>query len=367
MRKLFGTILFLLLYSSISFGQPTVYIPLVASEETTQELSVGLDLTATNCIDLDLGEAEAPPPPPPGSFHIVFDLDPYGCGPITTWNDYRNVPAFPFSGEVQHTLSWQRSATGTTIEIQYDLPDSVTLTIQDILGGTILDLGPFTGIGTTAIPGTYPLNSAFVLMNYYNVVPVELTSFTATVSDQDVLLNWSTATETNNSGFEIERKAGSLNTVQGSQWEKIGFVPGAGTTTEQREYSYSDENISYGTYHYRLKQIDYDGSFNYSNEVEVTVGSVPDAYGLFQNYPNPFNPTTTIKFQVPEMSNVTVKVFNMLGQEIATLFSGQVNIGQYSVSWDGSSSNGSKVSSGIYIYSMTAGDFVETKRMMLLK
>jgi len=348
----------MLLYCTIAFGQPTVDIPLIATEATVQTMSVGLDLTATNCIDVTLGEAEAPPAPPPGSFHIVFDLDPYGCPGITTWKDYRNAPSFPFTGPVQHTLIWQRSASGTAITIQYDLPNGAAMTIQDQFGGVLLNLGPFTGSGTTVIPGSYSINSAFLIMQYTDVTPVELTSFTASVSDGGVLLNWSTATELNNQGFDIER----LSNSEGN-WEKIGYIPGFGTTTEQKNYSYLDGNVTTGSYSYRLKQIDFDGTFEYSNEIVVEVDLTPTDYNLSQNYPNPFNPTTTIEFSIPENTkNVRLTIYNALGERVAELINGSFEPGYYKYQWDAVNLN-----SGFYLYELRTEKFVSVKKMMHLK
>jgi hypothetical protein len=194
----------------------------------------------------------------------------------------------------------------------------------------------------------------------YDVVPVELTSFTAAVSGGNVLLNWTTATELNNQGFDIERQA------EGN-WSKIGYVPGYGTTTEPRSYSFMDESVATGIYIYRLKQIDFDGTFSYSNEIVVEVDLAPNDFALSQNYPNPFNPTTAIQFQVPKTSDIALKIYDMLGQEIKTLFAGQVEPGKYTVNWDGLNDAGAKMSSGSYIYRMIAGEFVQSKEMVLLK
>ena len=132
-----------------------------------------------------------------------------------------------------------------------------------------------------------------------SMIPVELTSFTATSNENSVTLNWSTATETNNSGFSIERKT-SLD----ESWIAIGFVPGFGTTTERMNYSYADENLNMGNYSYRLKQIDFDGKTEYCEAIIVEV-SAPERFVLLQNYPNPFNPSTTIGFSIPQTSNVS--------------------------------------------------------------
>jgi hypothetical protein len=166
----------------------------------------------------------------------------------------------------------------------------------------------------------------------------------------------------NNQGFDIERKSNTIGS-----WERIGYVPGNGTSTEPQTYSYLDENVQDGSYSYRLKQIDFSGAYEYSDEIVVNVGFNPTEYILFQNYPNPFNPSTSIQFQVLKTGVVNVKIFDMLGQEIKTLLNNEVEAGMYTIQWDGLNDNGMKMSSGSYIYRMTAGDFVDSKEMLLLK
>jgi hypothetical protein len=364
MRKLFTIIGFVLLYFGIALGQASIDIPLSASDgSATIQLAVGLDLTATNGIDAALGESDLPPFPPPGVFEFRFDLTPYAGEPLSSYKDYRapgDPPSFPFSDTVQHRMMWQRSDAGLPIDIQYDLPTNSKMVIQDEFGGVILNLGPFEGIGTATIPGNVPLTAAFLYMIYTGIIPVELTSFTAISVDQAVLLSWRTATETNNRGFEIQRQQGS------DSWEKLGFVAGKGTTTEPQVYSYKDNDVSSGTYTYRLKQIDYDGSFYYSNEVQVNVNA-PVQFSLSQNYPNPFNPTTVIQYQVPKTSDVIIKIYDLLGQEIKTLFTGQVQQGTYKVEWNGLNNEGIHMSSGTYIYRITTGEFTQSMKMILMK
>ncbi|HQF43377.1 MAG TPA: T9SS type A sorting domain-containing protein, partial [Ignavibacteriaceae bacterium] len=167
------------------------------------------------------------------------------------------------------------------------------------------------------------------------IIPVELTSFTATTDYRTVTLHWTTATELNNQGFEIEKQCGS--------WEKIGFVPGYGTTTEPKSYSFIDKVNSTGTYCYRLKQVDYDGTFKYSDELNVEV-TIPIEYSLDQNYPNPFNPTTTISYSLAEDGFVNLVIYNLLGEEVTTLVNSKQKVGRYEVVFDAS-----KISSGIYL------------------
>ena len=191
------------------------------------------------------------------------------------------------------------------------------------------------------------------------VVPVELVSFTANTNGNNVNLSWSTATEINNSGFEIERAVSSpLSTLY---WGKVGFVNGNGTTTETQSYSFTDDNLTSGKYLYRLKQIDFDGTYEYSNEVEVTV-TVPEKYELSQNYPNPFNPSTKINYQIAQNNFISLKVYDVLGNEVTTLVNENKTAGYYEINFDASS-----LSSGVYLYKLQAGSFVETKKMILLK
>jgi len=186
-------------------------------------------------------------------------------------------------------------------------------------------------------------------------VPVELISFSATTDSKNVNLNWATATETNNSGFEIERR------YDKTDWLEIGFVPGHGTTTEKQNYSYIDQNVNAGIYSYRLKQVDFDGTFEYSNEILVNVTASLE-FTLDQNFPNPFNPNTLIKYSIPKSSQVSLKIFNTLGQEMETLVNEEKQVGTYEVNW-----NASNLQSGVYFYRLQAGSFVQTRKMILLK
>jgi hypothetical protein len=212
-------------------------------------------------------------------------------------------------------------------------------------------------------------------------IPVELQSFTAEVIENNVQLFWLTATETNNSGFEIQRTSPLPSPYQGEGgeagrgWETVGFVPGFGTTTEVHHYSFVDEGLQSGNYQYRLKQIDFDGSFEYSNIIEVTIDA-PTKFALEQNYPNPFNPTTKIKFTIPSVEThrdaslqVTLKVYDVLGNEVATLVNEVKQPGTYEVEFNIASHSGNvrNLKSGIYFYQLKAGSFVETKKMVLMK
>jgi hypothetical protein len=197
------------------------------------------------------------------------------------------------------------------------------------------------------------------------LVPVELASFTATTANNTATLAWSTATETNNYGFNIERRivetvnSKSQNTT--TNWEKLEFVKGSGTSSSAHSYSYTDANVSSGTYAYRLKQIDNDGTYKYSSEAEVTV-AVPTVFALGQNYPNPFNPSTVISYSLPVNGSVSMKVYDILGREVVTLVNEVKNAGSYEVTF-----NASKLASGVYFYKLQSGSYMSVKKLVLMK
>ncbi|MCH7965251.1 MAG: T9SS type A sorting domain-containing protein [Bacteroidetes bacterium] len=186
------------------------------------------------------------------------------------------------------------------------------------------------------------------------IIPVELTSFSALTNANDVILNWQTATEINNQGFEIQRSSDG-------EFEKIGFVPGHGTTTETQSYIFIDENVLPGEYSYRLKQMDYDGTTEYSNIVEIDV-TQPIEYSLSQNYPNPFNPSTTISYSISKDGLVTLKVYDILGKEVLTLINEVQSAGTKNITFDAS-----ELSSGVYYYQLVSGEFTSIKKLILMK
>ncbi len=209
-----------------------------------------------------------------------------------------------------------------------------------------------------------------------DVLPVELVSFIAAMKDDNIILKWQTATEINNYGFHVERYLlpSEENDFAGSGWETLGFVAGHGNSNSPKNYEYVDVNPPSGDYKYRLKQIDTDGSFEYLSvivqmnidmtglEGNYAADDVPQDYKLFQNYPNPFNPNTNIRFSIPETKLVNLKVYNIAGEEVKTFLEETISPGYHDVILDASS-----LSSGLYFYKLTAGNYSSVKKMLLLK
>ena len=201
------------------------------------------------------------------------------------------------------------------------------------------------------------------LIRLDTVIPVELASFTASVSDNNVNLKWSTASEVNNRRFEVQKSEVKAPKSNDAEWESIGFVDGKGTTTESTTYSFADNNLTPGSYQYRIKQIDFDGTFKYYNLSETIGIGLPNTFVLAQNYPNPFNPSTVISFQLPVAGSVSLKVYDILGNEVATLVNEVKPAGYHSVEF-----NAIGLASGIYFYKLQTGQsFVQTKKFILIK
>ncbi|MCH7974781.1 MAG: T9SS type A sorting domain-containing protein, partial [Bacteroidetes bacterium] len=187
-------------------------------------------------------------------------------------------------------------------------------------------------------------------------LPVELAFFTATPNGNNVELRWRTETEVNNYGFDVERSADKLN------WEQLVFIEGHGNSNSPKEYNYIDSDISNsGKFYYRLKQIDNDGTFEYSELVTVYVG-IPDHYSLSQNYPNPFNPETRIDFALPEKQMISLKIYNILGELVKEIINEEREAGNYTIKFQ---SYG--LASGIYIYKLESPRFTAVKKMILLR
>jgi hypothetical protein len=256
------------------------------------------------------------------------------------------------------SITVEVTVSGTSNKVAGELVD-ISGNVVDVINST--NSNPFTL--TAPVPGYYVINAGYkdpqrrwdsAAVNL--IVPVELSSFTASVNENDVTLSWQTATELNNSGFDVERARAN------EKWEKIGFVNGNGTTTEIHKYSFSDKDVPSGTYNYRIKQIDYDGTFEYFELEQLISITPPDKFTLLQNYPNPFNPSTTIKFVIHKKSNVTITIFNSIGEDVLTLVNEEKVAGSYEVNF-----NAAGFTSGIYYYKLQTDDFVQTKKMILMK
>ena len=196
-------------------------------------------------------------------------------------------------------------------------------------------------------------------------LPVSFAAFTAARSSSVVSLKWTTATESNNLGFEIQRSDYWKSEESKRNWITVGFIEGSGTSTERKNYSFTDKNPIPGTSFYRLKQIDFDGTFKFFNEVKVLVTAVKD-YELAQNYPNPFNPSTTIDYSIPVTGHVSLKVYNLLGSEVAVLVDNVQEAGKHSIEFSTKDLD-SKIGSGVYLYTLRSGEFVKTRKMIILK
>ena len=262
---------------------------------------------------------------------------------------YGGWDAFIAKYDAGGNVLWANSAGGTLD----DLSKAIALNSSGICSVT-------GGFKVTATFGSTDLISygdedIFITRIYNEIIPVELVSLSASVLVNDVILNWLTATEINNQMFEIERRS------EEDQFITIGNVEGNGTTTEPHEYSYIDNTVGTGIYYYRLKQIDFGGQYEYSDEIEVEVLG-PLTFALEQNYPNPFNPSTIIKYSIPENGFVKLSVYNLVGEEVRVIVNEMLDAGFYEVTF-----NATDLPSGIYFYKLQAGSFVETKKMVLMK
>ena len=257
---------------------------------------------------------------------------------LAAWQSVSGQDANSVSKEVFFVSTTDLHLTGSS-NGDFDLAGTPIAGITDDIDGDIRHLQfPYMGADEASIP-----------------LPVELTSFSASVFSGDVHLKWITSSEINNRGFEVQRS-------NSGEFVSVGFIEGNGTTTESRSYSFIDKRLEQGIYSYRLKQIDLNGSFSYSNVIKVDV-TTPSTFALYQNYPNPFNPITTIDFEVAYPVNVNLIIYNMLGEQVEVLINNQLTEpGVHSVRFDAS-----QLASGTYIYRLQAGDFVETKKMMLTK
>jgi hypothetical protein len=328
-----GTADFVLTFNSAAFTSPTV----------VRETSAFWNLISTSGNPVGGAYRAATTPAAITGNEIVINLNQVSFGDQSEFDDFvARINTTPLTHRVGRyrvtginnpsafmNLQWKTSGAGVTTQVF-----------------TLAPVSPFTSSPVTinAInPGSAPL-------------PVELTSFTAAYKNSAVMLSWKTETEVNNYGFNVERR------INEGEWDSIVFLEGYGNSNSPKEYSYSDKDLFKGgtNFQYRLKQVDSDGSFEYSDVIEIEV--IPDQYELSQNYPNPFNPSTTIRFSLPEATQVKINLFNMLGEQVATLAEAMYESGYHKITF-----NASSLPSGTYIYRLESGNFVQVKKMVLIK
>jgi hypothetical protein len=310
--------------------------------------------------------------------------------PVTSSTAYLCYGGFGITGG-KHVYKTTNLAGGSAswVAVGSSLPDvPVNAIAVDPLNNNIVYLGTDVGVFastdggstwasfTTGLPvvavfdmGISPVNGALrvsthgrgIWENTNSPLPVNLTSFTVNAQNfGNVLLEWYTATEQNNHGFDVER-AVITNDKSELQWSKISFVPGEGNSNSPQKYDYIDKTPTGGVkFAYRLKQIDNSGNFKYYDQQEISLALTD--FGLYQNYPNPFNPSTVIKYQLPVDANVKISLFNSIGEELKTLVNENKKAGIYEFQF-----NASGFASGIYYYRIVSGNFTDTKKLVILK
>ena len=329
------------------------------------------DVSAYDYIGTLVGDFEASL----GIGSETFTATGSGAGTVTGVQVYRVnddalsvVSTVPSGWTVDPLRYWGAKVfgTGAAYDVVYNYtghPGIVTeanlrLGIRDNLSDASWDdAGVFPNLVAHTLTLTGQTGTEYTLAsNSADPLPVELRSFTAKIINNAVKLNWKTETEVDNYGFDIER------TTDKSNWKAIGFVEGHGNSNSPKEYNFSDSDIGQsGKYYYRLNQIDTDGKFEYSDVVSVEVGA-PGDYYLSQNYPNPFNPNTIIKYNIPQESFVTIKIYDVIGNEVQALVNSKQEAGVYEVNF-----NAGNLASGMYFYRMQTNDFVKLRKMLLLK
>ena len=331
-----GTADFVLTFNSSAFTNPVI----------TRESVSYWNLTSTSGFPVGTLYRAATSPASITSNEIIINLNLVPFGDQQEFNDNiakindtpltHRIGRYKVSGisnpSEYMNIEWKTSGTGVTTQVY-----------------TLAPVAPWRSSQVT-INAIIPINAP---------LPVELSGFSAKSLSDRVQLSWVTETEVNNYGFEIERALFINN--ENKIWQQIGFVDGYGNSNSPKQYSYTDKNVSSGNYLYRLKQIDTDGQYEYSDEVNVIV-ETPSDYILEQNFPNPFNPTTTIEFSIPEQGEVKLTIFNLLGQEVRTLVKEQRQAGNYTEYFDASGLN-----SGVYFYELRVNNFIVTKKMQLVK
>jgi hypothetical protein len=330
---------------------------------STDTLRIGFDPTATNGIDAHLNEFELPPLPPSTVFDTRLFSDsahiPLGQG---VKRDYR-PGSFLYFQTIYSKVRYQVGSGSQSIRLTFlgfPLPPNVyqEINIKDFFGGIVVNstfVSPDTG---SVLVTNLAVNSLLITLKVYDPTPVELSSFWASTIYNDVYLKWTTGSEVNNRGFEVQRKNAEVE-----EWSVISFVNGAVNSNALQEYQYVDRSVNHGSYNYRLKQIDLNGNFEYFLLSEVVNIARPNDFAMFQNYPNPFNPKTTISFQLPKPGMIRLTLFDVNGRLVRQLISNEFrSSGIYEYQLDAS-----ELSSGTYYYSLESGNVLLKKSMVLLK
>jgi hypothetical protein len=385
MKKLLTTICALLLYAGTLFSQVTANLTIENQQAVGSDFFFDIYLTRTGTNDLYLGTADFVLTFDAGNFNLpILSKEPttapglctlvptdltFPNPLITQINYFNNTSVEILSGnQLVVNLNGPTPTDITALNTTVARIDNTPLThrlgrfkvsgIQNLSGNMNLQWVVASTLVYTINTSTYDYEEVtFNAINPGNApLPVELVSFTTAYKNSAVMLNWQTKTEVNNYGFNVERR------INEGDWNSIAFIEGHGNSNSPKEYSYIDKDIFAGgsKFQYRLKQLDNDGSFEYSEVAEVEV--VPTQYELSQNYPNPFNPSTTIRFSLPKQTQLKINIYNMIGEQVATIAEGMYESGYHKVTF-----NASNLPSGTYIYRLQSNEFVQVKKMILLK
>jgi hypothetical protein len=347
--------------SLLSQARVTCVLNVSDNAGSSQTLIMGLDTAATDGFDAALGEVARPPLPPTGAFDVRFTGEDIGI-PLDegTLVDYREGSILTDRTCV-HEIKFQPKTGATEITLEWNFIRGILLRIQDLITGAFIDV-TVSGSGSYTITNPVGINKLKLTATYKaDQMPVELSAFSASASGTTIILRWKTATEINNYGFSVERCT-SLGGQASGAWQSIGFLEGSGTCWSPKEYTLIDRPpLASQTYFYRLKQIDRDGAFTYSNTIEASAMQ-PAVFELKQNFPNPFNPQTIIRYALPVAAEVLLEVYDLKGDRVAVLVDGRQDAGFHSAAF-----NASDLASGVYFYRLRAGVFQETRKLVVVR
>lgn len=356
--KIFSTLILSLFLFANSIPAQVIIVPLIITNGVAIDtLYFGVGPLGTDGIDNVYGEQELPPAPPQEIFDVRFFQElnfPNQIGQGLK-KEFR-FGIHSIDDTVYYKIKYQLG-TGSMLRLTYNFPLFIKVILIDDFSGIVLN-------DTLEGSGNFTFNSQqlnlgkFNFIVYYTpVLPVELSSFSSSNFDNNIILNWETTRELNNAGFQVQRKK-----VSDKDWKIVGFVNGAGNTNDRKSYEYYDRNLFPGSYNYRLKQIDFNGNFEYFDLNQIVTISNPEDFYLYQNYPNPFNPATTIKFKTPFDGNITLSVFDINGKLINIILNEYKTAGYYEIYF-----NAANLSSGVYYYRLESNDIVFTKRFVVVK